>query len=169
MKTLRPVLGAVGIWLVVVALGSSLVWAVISRAGDGLVFDDPVTSSVGTSPTKQPTQRPTITAGPTVSGSASSEPSGSPSASGSTSEPPGNSHVQRTWSGQGGTLVVTCSGEVVSLDSAQPDPGFAVEIGDRGPEHVEVTFEGREDESENETQVRATCVSATPVFTVETD
>jgi len=146
MKKSRPILVAVGAWLVVVALGSALVWAVISRAGEGLVSADP-----------------TITADPTTSGAPS------PSTSTSTSAPTSNGRVQRTWHGQGGAVVVSCSGGSMTLDSVQPDPGFAVEVEKRGPREVEVQFEGREDESENETKVKASCVAGTPIFEVETD
>jgi len=135
MRVSRPILVAVAAWLVVVAVGSTLVWAVISRAGDGVVSADSPASSA--QPTGSPTTRPTIT--------------------------------RRTWQGVGGTVAVTCRGTSVSLDSAQPDSGFTIEVHERGPQRVEVRFEGRDDESDDKSRVRAGCAGGLPVFEVDTD
>lgn len=55
----------------------------------------------------------------------------------------------------------------MSLDSAQPDSGFTIEVHERGPQRVEVRFEGRDDGDES--RFRATCGSGAPVFEVDTD
>jgi hypothetical protein len=166
MRVSRPILVGAAAWVLVVALGSTLVWAVISRAGDGVVSAEAPTSSPQPSdPTAVPTTRPTITGDP------SSPTSGSPSASatGSTSPPVPASPVQRTWQGLGGTVQVSCTGTAASLVYAQPDDGFTVEVHERGPDRVEVRFEGRDDESDNESRVRAACVAGVPAFEVDTD
>lgn len=164
MRVSRPILVAAAAWLLVVALGSTLVWAVISRAGDGLMSAESPSSSPQPTggATKLPTTRPTITDDPT-----STSPSASPTVS--TSPPPASAPARRTWQGLGGTVSVTCRGNAVSLHSAQPDPGFTIEIHDRGPERVEVRFEGRDEESESESQVRARCAGGVPVFEVDDD
>jgi hypothetical protein len=168
MRVSRPILIGVAAWLLVVVVGSTMVWAVISRAGEGVVSADPPTSSAQptteptTDPSKHPTRRPTITDDPT---------SASPSATGSSAPPPTAEPVRRTWQGLGGTVVVSCTGAAVSLVGAQPDSGFSVEVHDRGPNRVEVQFEGRDDDSggegEDETRVRATCTGGVPAFEID--
>lgn len=76
---------------------------------------------------------------------------------------------QRTWQGPGGTVVVTCRGDLAELDAAQPDSGYQVEIRDRGPDEVEVDFEGRGAEEDADTRVEATCVSGEPRFGADVD
>jgi hypothetical protein len=53
------------------------------------------------------------------------------------------------------------------LVSYSADAGFRVEVGSRGPEELEITFEGQGEEG-RETQVKARCESGSPVFDVET-
>jgi hypothetical protein len=167
MRVSRSVLVAVAAWVLVVALGSTLVWAVISRAGDGVVTADSPTSADPTTettgPTQRPTTRPTITDDPT-SDDPTSEP---PPATGSTAPPAATTAVRRSWQGLGGTVTVTCRGAAVSLDSAQPDSGFTIEVHERGPERVEVRFEGRGEEDDSKSRVRATCRAGVPVFEVD--
>jgi hypothetical protein len=165
MRVSRPILVAVAAWLVVVAVGSTLVWAVISRAGDGVVSADSPSSSAQPTdgPTELPTTRPTITGDPTGSGSPSA------SESSTTEPPPSADPVRRTWQGLGGTVAVVCRGAAVSLDSAQPDSGFTIEVHERGPQRVEVRFEGRDEESDEESRVRATCRAGVPAFEVDDD
>ncbi len=66
-------------------------------------------------------------------------------------------------------VTARCRGAAVSLVSAQPDAGFAVEVGDRGPEQLEVKFEGREDESGRHTELRAVCAGGVPRFTSQSE
>lgn len=63
-------------------------------------------------------------------------------------------------------MVVTCRGDRAELDAAQPDPGYRVRVRDRGPDRVEVEFEGQDGA---ETRVRAECVSGEPRFEVDVD
>ena len=164
MRMSRPILIGVSAWLLVVVVGSTMVWAVISRAGEGVVSAGPPSSSAQptTDPSKHPTKRPTITDDPT---------SASPSATGSPAPPPAAEPVRRTWQGLGGTVVVSCTRAAVSLVGAQPDSGFSVEVHDRGPARVEVQFEGRDDDSgggdDDKTRVRATCAGGVPVFDID--
>lgn len=177
----EAVAGLVGVavWLLVVVLGSAAVWAVVSRAGEGVVSSDgpPFTSDptgTGTSspgPTERPTDR--STGGPTDPSTES--PTGRPTggATGSPggrtgAPPPRDDVVRRTWQGVGGVVVVACRGPVAALDSAQPDPGFSVEPHETGPDRVEVRFEGR-GEDDRDSRVRATCRDGVPVFDVDTD
>ena len=78
----------------------------------------------------------------------------------------GTSASRRTWSGTGGSVVVECTGSRIRLVAAQPDGGFAVEVGNRGPQAVEVAFHGRGEE-ERESEVHAVCAGGTPRFAAE--
>jgi hypothetical protein len=180
-------------WTFVVVIGSSLVWVVISRAGAGVApqadssgeaVADVLTPtpSHGPGPAQSSTTRPTLRPEPSEapSSAAPSEPPvssapGVPSSDPRTAPPPGSgpsapssspAPVRRSWSGTGGTVVAECSGSRISLVAAQPDAGFAVEVGGRGPGEVEVSFHGRGDE-ERETQVKGVCVGGTPRFSAE--
>lgn len=175
MRLPRSTLAAFGVWLLVVAVGSALVWAVISRAGEGVVSSEslsvpsasggpagtaPVPSLSPTgSPTDGPTAGPTDTPSDRLSDSPSDEPSGV------SSGPP----VSRTWQGLGGTVVASCSGTAVGLVGAHPDDGFAVEVRERGPRRLDVEFEEHGEGSERKTRVRATCSGSVATFDVESD
>ena len=122
------------VWVLVIALGSSLVWVVISSAGSG-VSETLETSTVATVPVE-------VTLPPAVS----PHPSRSPSSS-SSSAP-----VECRGS------AVSLVGAYPSAD------GWVVEVKDRGPERVEAEFEGRGEQEGAETRVRAECVSGVPEF-----
>ena len=158
---LRRSVVAVLAWLAVVAVGSTVVWAVISRAGDDIA------------PTADPgvgaTSSSTGPAGPASSGRPPSRsPSRSPS--GSTTGPtasPGPAAERRTWQGAGGLVIAECRRSAISLVSYSADPGFRVEVGDPGPEHLEGHFEGQGEEG-RETELKADCVAGVPEFEVDT-
>jgi hypothetical protein len=76
---------------------------------------------------------------------------------------------QRTWSGRGGYVTVRCRGARAGLVAAQPDSGYAVEAGDRGPQRVEVSFTGRSEDGGRQVEVRAECVGGRPSFQVSTN
>jgi hypothetical protein len=136
-------------WLVVVAIGSTLVWTVISRAGEQVVSSsDPLVVTNGPKPTRSPSP-------------SSSSPPSSPASS---SSPAGPAPERRTWQGVGGLVVAQCVGSAISRVSLLPDDGYAVELKEDGPEELEVEFEGREDESGSQSSVSATCVDGVPVF-----
>ena len=73
--------------------------------------------------------------------------------------------VQGSWSGQAGRVTATCRAQQIRLNAAVPADGFTVEIGNRGPETLEIEF--HQTGSEHESQVRAVCSTDGPRFTVE--
>jgi hypothetical protein len=75
--------------------------------------------------------------------------------------------VQGSWSGQAGRVTATCRGQRISLDAAVPADGFTVEIGNRGPEALEIEF--KQNQGDREFSVKGTCRSDGPRFTVEQD
>jgi hypothetical protein len=155
----RTVVVAVTAWLAVVAVGSALVWAVISRAGEELTTTSgPRVSAVG-DPTPGATHSPERTHSPTDGSSASPE-----SQPGTLDAVP----QRRTWQGTGGYVVVVCTGPTISLAAAQPDAGFRVEVDERGPVEVRVEFEEQVEE-ERKSEVRGTCVDGLPVLQVDSD
>lgn len=157
----RSWVAAVASWLVVVAIGSALVWAVISRVGDGLgaTAGAPLTpSSVPSASAPSPSEP--STSGPSV------PPASGPS---SPTTPAGPEPQQATWQGRGGVVVAECTGAAIRQASVQPDPGYRVEVGNPGPEELEVEFEGREDQEGSHSHVRAVCVAGAPRFSVETE
>ena len=145
-------------WVVVVAVGSTLVWAVISRAGHQVVAsNDPLVATSG--PASPRSSHP-------------SSPTASPDASASTSTTPpepGDEPQRRSWQGVGGLIVAECTGATIKAISLVPDNGYAYEFKDDGPDQLEVEFEGRDDESVAQSSVRAECVDGVPVFELEVD
>ena len=186
-----PLLGLVA-WLAVVAVGSTAVWVVISRVGEDLGADveAPGAVAAGTVPQRQATRpghpihrSPAATpSGPAAPGAATSRPTGEPSAAPSHTpattpsagagapapQPVRPRTRQRTWQGTGGYVTARCRGGDVGLVVAQPDAGYAVEVGDRGPETLEVSFDGRTEDSGRHVEVRARCAAGEPVFAVGT-
>jgi hypothetical protein len=172
----RSFVAVVAAWLVVVAIGSTLVWAVISRVGDGLVTTadssvaPPSTSSPA--PSRTPTRTPSPTPSRTPSTSPTTSPPSSPGSSPPASPPPSSAAPESrsaTWQGLGGMVVAECTGDAIRKLSVLADPGFRVEVGNPGPEQLEVEFEGREDEEGSESKVRAVCVAGEPQFSAETE
>ena len=67
-------------------------------------------------------------------------------------------------------LTAECRGSAISLVGVNPSAdGYAAEVKDRGPEELEVRFEGRGDEDGNETEVTARCQGGVPSFSVQVD
>lgn len=158
---------AVLVWVAVIAVGSSLVWLVVSRAGAGLAEQGPTaaTAPAPSAVTATPGDRPTRTAGsrPGASGEASSTSPDAPSSSA-----PVAVAQQRTWTGPAGVVTVECRGGAIALVGAYPSAdGYAMEVKDRGPERVEVEFEGRSEQEGAETRVRAECGAGGPVLEVD--
>ena len=144
------VIGAIA-WLAVVLVCSTLVWTVISRAGEGVTADE--------TPTRGPS-----TSTPRDTSTRANPPPTSPATT------PGSSDavVERTWSGTGGVVVVVCRGAAAELGPASPDTGFAIEVDDTGPDRVQVEFEGQGD-NDAKTRVRAWCVDGEPTFEIDSD
>ena len=162
----RPrLLAAVVAWVVVVAVGSTVVWAVISRAGGQVVSADGEVPAVNGSPARHPSapssrlSAPSSDAGPT-----SSEPTSSgPASSGTTTEPA--PPQRRTWQGQTGLLGAECEGPAISLVSTQPNVGYHAELKKPGPEELEVEFDGNEEQAGTTVIVTARCSAGIPLFT----
>lgn len=177
------VLVAVTAWLAVVALGSAVVWGVISRAGREVVPAAEPEIVARTGPTTA-APSPDRTRPPASPSSSAPKPSGRPSspataptpapattpADPSTSPAPeADATVQRrTWQGPGGFVSAECRGSRISLQAAQADAGFAVQVDERGPEEVHVHFEGREDEG-RESEVEGRCRDGVPVFVAHSE
>ena len=135
------VLGAIA-WVLVVSVGATAVWWVISRAGAGVAGELPV-----------PTTTPQV--------EASSPPSdpGTPS-------PTEAGPVTRTWRGAAGSVAASCSDAAVSLVEARPASGWRVEVDDTGPGLVRVELETADERSR--VRVEAACRDGVPVFEVDT-
>ena len=91
------------------------------------------------------------------------------------SSPAPDQAVRATWQGAAGTVVASCTGARISLVAAQPNSGWRVEVGDRGPEELSVHFELSEDEDGEddrlssrllgqEVEIRAQCSRGRPSF-----
>lgn len=65
-------------------------------------------------------------------------------------------------------MTVECRGAAASLVSAIPDSGFGVEIDKRGPDRVEVEFEGR-GENDARSRIGSSCVGGAPRFATDID
>ncbi|GAA3802642.1 hypothetical protein [Nocardioides panacisoli] len=179
----RPRLLAAAIaWVVVVAVGSTVVWAVISRAGDQVVSADrEVRTTDDRSPRHSSTRssrQPSPSGGPSSSTSSTTSSSTAPASPSPSTPGSDDSHPaapppaqRRTWQGQAGLLVAECRGTAISLVSTQPNVGFHAELKKPGPEELEVEFDGREDETGTTVTVTAHCAGGTPAFATrqETD
>jgi hypothetical protein len=66
-------------------------------------------------------------------------------------------------------VVVECLGPAASLVGAQADTGFKVEVEKRGPQRVEVEFDGQGEKDQQESKVRAHCANGVPVFEVDSN
>lgn len=69
-----------------------------------------------------------------------------------TSPPATTGSSKKTYRVEGGTVTVKVSGNQVTLVSAVPSSGFAVEVEKNGPDEVKVEFES--DESDSEIRIR---------------
>ncbi|MFZ2501512.1 MAG: hypothetical protein WAW88_02400 [Nocardioides sp.] len=193
MTRSRVLLGLVAAWVLVVLVGSTVVWAVISRAGDNFsptggaqiqaptpsATDLPTAPPVATvapqqspirlSPTPTPTPppapvTPTPSAPPSPPASSPSEHQHTPG----TQQPGsgGGQSVRRTWQGTGGTILAECRGFELNV-SVISDPGFHAEV-DQEYRHAVVKFEGT-GEDHAETSVLVGCRSGVPIFFARTE
>jgi hypothetical protein len=64
-------------------------------------------------------------------------------------------------------VTTRCVGARIELAGATASAdGYVVEVGERGPERVEVEFEGKGEETVRETRVEARCVNGRPAYSV---
>jgi hypothetical protein len=223
MRITRTYAMAAAAWLVLVVVGAVLVWAVISRAGQGVVSSPPGSSlgqaapitaapranhtgkpkstkpkphrpsgsasakpgggspgsgpseprsssspsSTPQSPAPQPTSSPAPGPGPAPGLGPNSSPNNPPPSSSSPPPPKPSSSpdsgVRRSWQGSAGSVTVECQGPRISLQGAQPNAGWSIDVDDSGPDKVRVDFES----GERRTRVMAECVGGTPRFDVD--
>jgi len=168
----RTVALAVAAWLVVVIAGATLVWAVISQAGQGVVDDDPdaAPAADGTNGAS-PSPGDTFSSSPSPSRSPTRSPSGSPSgpSSGQSSggAPVTGTPVTRAWQGPAGYVAAECTGSVIRGAGSHPNPGWTIELDDNGPDRVRVEFESSD--GDQDVRVEAFCVDGVPTFQVDDD
>jgi len=129
----------------------------------------PASPDPPTGPSAAPATAPPLsrTAGP---GPASHQSETSRPAAGQTtaSQDQQPAEVRRTWQGNAGAVVASCRGTTVSLRGAQPNSGWRVEVGNRGPEQIEVQFSTVRDDG-GEVELRARCISGEPRFSTNSD
>jgi hypothetical protein len=106
--------------------------------------------------------------GPAPGPGPSSSPNNPPPASSPPPPQPSNPSqqhqgVRRSWQGSAGVVTVECRGASISLQGAQPNTGWSIDIDERGPEEVRVDF----DSGERRTRVQAQCVGGSPRFSVD--
>jgi hypothetical protein len=187
-RTARAVVLAVTAWVSVVALGSTLVWAVISRAGEGVVDGavaagspeptqtltpvQPSAGAVGQAASRAPGRRPSTNApsalsssGPTTSAPTPTQPGTQqtkrPGSSPSSGPAPSATKL-RTWNGKVGTVTAACTGQRIEYRSASPRAGYKLEWEYDGST-LRVKFESTGEQG-GETEVRASCRSGAPEF-----
>lgn len=176
------------VWVAVVLVASTMVWAVISRAGrEVVVVSDPQAGGTGGAagtvqvrPGNRLTHRPSsghTRGGPSTSAdpSSSTDPSDGPttppthSTTSSSPKPGGGSSssggpvaVKDTWTGRPGSIALECTGSVRSGLVVVPADGYRWELDDRTSSAVKVKFERTS--SEGEVEVWASCQSGVPRF-----
>ncbi len=169
MSRVRTAVLGVVVWCGVVALVSTLVWVVISRAGQGVVPETTpqadVTGSLPVPPgdrlrSARPAPGATLSPRPSAPSSGPTTPV-LPPTSGSS---PATLPQRRSWNGGAGHMVVECRGASASLVSAFPNAGYRYTILARGPSLVQVRF-ARIGEDRGVT-VSARCVAGVPHFAV---
>ena len=171
MVRLRAALLAALLWCGVVAVVSTLVWVVISRAGQGVVpVTEPQADVTGSLPvpggdtSRVSGTSPGVTLSPRPPRSDASPSGGTttPVKPPPTNASPGPGPQRRSWSGSPGHVVAECRGPAAELVAAFPNAGWRYAIGSRGPTLVQVRFT-RLGEDRSVT-VDARCVSGVPDF-----
>ena len=189
---LRGPIGLLTAWLMVVTVGSAMVWAVISRAGDDLVptsspaFRAAVTavpeeSAPAAGGVPQPTSKPVIirpkrrepplptTAAPSPPDEPVAPPTPSPTKD---PESGGNAGigedesapwVRATWQGTGGLVIVECRDWEIRLIGAPADSGYRVDVLANGSRRIRVQFTAQTQEPEL-TEVYSSCRYGRPRF-----
>lgn len=162
------------IWLIGVAIATTIAWNAVQLVGSEVtdetagplspasltgVADPPTpTGRASATPTRSPSATPTRTTSP---GTQTRPPRSAPP-----SPPPSSSRapVTRTWTTQGGSTAMSCTGSRLTLRYASPNTGFEVDVNRSGDE-IEVRFRS----DDHESRVRVECLSGTPVGEVRED
>ena len=172
MTRLRATLLVALLWCGVVAVGATLVWVVISRAGAGVVpLTQPQTDLTGSlpvpagdeTPAGPPSPSATLSPRPSRGATPTAGPTSAFSPSTSSPQPSAPVPQRRSWSGSAGHVVADCAGPSVSLVTAFPNAGWRYALLARGPTLLGVRFTrlGGDDRS---VTVGARCVSGVPRF-----
>lgn len=187
----RVFLGLLAAWLAVVVVGSTAVWAVISRTGQELApvsgprleapakptpketprasdpasiapAPDPIKPSPPAEPTPTPSDPASAGPGAVDPGAGDNDGSGDGEGDGGSDGGTDGGEVKRgTWTGKGGTVFAECSARGMRV-SAVSDPGFHVEADvDDGRGRVKFESTG---ERELEIVVYVACRSGGPTF-----
>ena len=151
------------LWLAATVVAGAAAWGAVRLAGDETAEQAvrPMSASEVAALATSTSLAVTTTSNPPTSDSSTLPTTTSTSApAGVTSTIPAATAARQT---RGGTVVVSLEGERVSLVSATPAPGYAVEIEEAGPGEVRVSFEG----PAGEVQVRAAASGGQVVWEVE--
>lgn len=191
MRMRRAVIVIAAVWVAVVMVGSTMVWAVISRAGREVAAVSDPNPLPGTTlhrssgaPSVQPgdtlTRRPhsghhgrgddhsddpTAPVTSTPSSGGSSTPGQPKPSREPSSSPVGPKPVQETWNGRPGTVTLECTGPTRTDLVVVPADGYRWEVDDPSSSSVTVKFQRVGGDSEFE--VKAYCIAGEPHFRVE--
>lgn len=181
MRNRRSLGLALSLWFALIAVGSTVVWTVISGTGSQLVGSEPLFTTGATapappspqgkvpgatlkpSPTPTPTPTPTPSPAPTASATAESTPSdAAPTPDGKDDQGiEGSGAVRRSWSGGAGTVMAECTGVELSNYSALQNGGYSVHTHEEYNRlQVEFTSKGGGEDVE----VEAWCRNGVPTF-----
>ena len=164
----RTVALAVAAWLVVVVAGATLVWAVISQAGQDVVDDPDAAPAADGTNAADPSPGTTFSSSPSPSRSPTRSPSGPSSGPSSGGGAPATGPtVTRAWQGAAGYVAATCDGSAIRGAGAHPNSGWTIEVDDNGPDRVRVEFESSD--GDQDVRVEAFCVDGVPTFQVDDD
>lgn len=195
MRMRRAVIVIAAVWVAVVMVGSTMVWAVISRAGrEVAAVSDP--NTVPGTTLHRASDAPSVHPGDTIThrphhghhdGGDDEQPGGDdpsspvtsdPSSSTGTStpgqpkpsrepssSPAGPTPVQATWNGRPGTVTLECTGPTRTDLVVVPADGWRWEVDDPTSSSVTVKFQRVGGDSEFE--VKSYCVAGQPHFRVE--
>lgn len=149
----RPLLALLLGWVLVVGAVATVTFIVVDRAGRGVGQASAATSlpsltSIETSPTPGSAATDGLSpgAGPTTPATATSA---------------GTSTRTESFSTQGGTVVVSCDGSQVTLESITVRDGWRFEQeAERG--RLEVKFEARADDDVDDAELDIACVDGAP-------
>jgi len=181
MSRTRSLLVALAVWCGVVAVGATLVWVVIARAGAGVLPEaTPQAAVTGSLPVPHAPSGPGLhtrsgavlsprtsphtsaPAAPETHATLASSPTASPTSAAPPPPPPAPAAQRRSWSGSAGHVIAECDGSVGRLVSAYPNANFRYQIMARGPVEVRVRFLHLGDD--DGITVTARCVSGAPQF-----
>jgi hypothetical protein len=175
MSRARTLLVGLAVWCGVVAVGATLAWVVIARAGAGVVPEaTPQAAVTGSLSEPHPRPGPRIRPGTVLTPRAATSPAAptsTPTSAPTTATPtptpdppppPAPVAERGSWSGTAGHVTAQCDGAQAGLVSAYPNAGFRYQILARGPAAVRVKFLRLGDD--DGITVTAVCAAGAPRF-----